>query len=319
MAKSGKLYTDADYLAHYDGELNVEATQLGYYQRTNLEDLINNFIVAYVGPDKVLSKVPRHEVAFWAQRAIQEFNYDIFHADKKIEVEINPDTMQMALPQDFVKLSKLVKVLDNGEEIELNKDLKTKSARAILQDDQYVYEYDMEGRALYAEVSNALRQWQEDDGSIDESYLRGYYLGSDYGGDYDQFSYYFNQGRRYGLNPSEVNRHITYVIDLVEGVLYFNSELNRDGETLIGLTYVTDGLSDNGDLTNVYVPKLAEDAVYATILYNLSKVRASTAQIAPMYKKEASALTRNAKIRLQDYNIQEMTNVFRNKAKWIKH
>ena len=319
MAESRKLYTDADYLAHYDGELNVDAVDLGYYQRTNLEDIINNFIVAYVGQDKVLNAVPRHEVAFWAQRAVQEFSYDIFHADKKIEVEINPETMQMALPQDFVKLSKVVKVMHDGSEQEINKNPDTKAARAILQDDQYVHEYDMEGRTLYAEVSNALRQWQEDDGTIDEFYLRSYFASSDYSGDYNQFSYYYNQGRRYGLDPTRVNNSITYVLDLLEGVLYFNSELNTDGETLVGLTYISDGLADNGDLTSVYVPKLAEDAIYATILYNLAKLRPSAAAAAGLYKKEAMAKTRNAKIRLQDYNINEMTNVFRGKAKWIKH
>ena len=72
-------------------------------------------------------------------------------------------------------------------------------------------------------------------------------------------------------------------------------------------------------LANVYVPKLAEDAVYASMLYNLMKVRATTAQAAPIYKKEASAKMRNAKIRLQGYNWKEMTTVMRNKSKWIKH
>ena len=36
------------------------------------------------GDGKVLTKVPRYEVAFWAQRSVQEFSYDIFHAEKKL-------------------------------------------------------------------------------------------------------------------------------------------------------------------------------------------------------------------------------------------
>ena len=30
-------------------------------------------MVAYVGNGKILTKVPRYEVAFWAQKAVQEF------------------------------------------------------------------------------------------------------------------------------------------------------------------------------------------------------------------------------------------------------
>ena len=104
MARSRKLLNDADYRARYDDQPFIDpaseaivedletseyGTELGYYQRLNLEDIINNFIVSHIGPDKVLQRVPRHEVAFWAQRAVQEFSYDIFHADKNIEVELN--------------------------------------------------------------------------------------------------------------------------------------------------------------------------------------------------------------------------------------
>ncbi len=67
------------------------------------------------------------------------------------------------------------------------------------------------------------------------------------------------------------------------------------------------------------VPKLAEDAVYASMLYNLAKLRVSAAPAAALYKKEAYAKMQNAKIRIANMKIAEMTNIFRNKAKWIKH
>ena len=87
----------------------------------------------------------------------------------------------------------------------------------------------------------------------------------------------------------------------------------------ITLTYVSDGLGQNGDFDNVLVPKLAEDAVYASMLYNLSKLRPSASGAAILYKKEAYAKMQNAKIRISNMKIEEMTNIFRNKAKWIKH
>jgi len=61
----------------------------GYYRRTNLNDIINNFVVAYIGDGKVLTKVPRYEVAFWAQRAVQEFSYDTFHSEKSLEIQLS--------------------------------------------------------------------------------------------------------------------------------------------------------------------------------------------------------------------------------------
>ena len=69
----------------------------------------------------------------------------------------------------------------------------------------------------------------------------------------------------------------------------------------------------------MYVPKLAEDAIYARILYDLSKVRPSAAAAAQAYKREAKAKMSNAKIRLMQIKTQEIEQVFRNKAKWIKH
>ena len=52
--------------------------QLGNYQFTSLKDLISNFMVVYVGEDKIISKVNKVDVAFHAQRAMQELSFDTF-------------------------------------------------------------------------------------------------------------------------------------------------------------------------------------------------------------------------------------------------
>ena len=83
--------------------------------------------------------------------------------------------------------------------------------------------------------------------------------------------------------------------------------------------YISDGLGENGNFDNVLVPKLAEDAVYANMLYNLSKLRPSAAGAAALYKKEAAAKMRNAKLRLSNLKLDELTQVLRGKSKWIKH
>ena len=88
---------------------------------------------------------------------------------------------------------------------------------------------------------------------------------------------------------------------------------------IVVLDYISDGLANNGDLSAVYIPKMAEDAMYSFILYNLCKLRPSAGNAVALYKKEASSKMRNAKIRLTDYKSDEMAQVLRGKSKWIKH
>ena len=46
------------------------------YQFISLEEIINQFIVAYVGEDKLIPKAKRLDVAFHAQRALAELSFD---------------------------------------------------------------------------------------------------------------------------------------------------------------------------------------------------------------------------------------------------
>ena len=341
MAESRKLFRDDDYQANYDNEAfssppaegawNASGLDLGYYQRTHLEDVINNFIVAYVGADKVLQRVPRHEVAFFAQRAVQEFSYDIFHADKNIELELNPVTLQVPVPQDFVSLVKITYTGFDGQEYPAYEAQGTRAKQAILQDQNYEWNYDQDGTILYAEVSEATKRWQNPSNEFAQRDIaRNYFYGSEYDEEYNYYSFYSFQGRRYGTDPQYDNKNGEYIFDRQRGIIYFGSGfaggtgVNRDTGLaeqgfLVNIRYISDGLDAAGDLTKVYVPKLAEDAIYASILYNLAVIRPSAAQAAGLYKKEASAKMRNAKIRLQGYKLEEMTQVMRGKSKWIKH
>ena len=124
-------------------------------------------------------------------------------------------------------------------------------------------------------------------------------------------------GQRYGSIPEFANMNGTFVLDLNAGQVYFSSGFKADD--IITLRYISDGLGENGDFSNVFVPKLAEDAVMAFMLYNLAKLRPSAAPGVPLYKKEAYAKMRNAKIRLSNMKLPEISQVFRGKSKWIKH
>ena len=62
--------TTGNYYQGTDNTQNTaDDTQYGNYQFTSLEHIINQFILAYVGEEKLLSKVRRADVAFHAQRA----------------------------------------------------------------------------------------------------------------------------------------------------------------------------------------------------------------------------------------------------------
>jgi len=310
MADNRYLYTSKQYYAKHQGDednIPEDFKGLGYYRRTNLEDVINNFIVAYIGEDKALAKVPRYEVDFWAQRTVQEFSYDILHSEKSMEIELS-DALTFPLPQDYVAYTAISQVEKNGEKTRLLPNRKVNNPTAPLQDNDYEFTFDSDDNLQEASLSESITKFQDDSNhevAQEDQYYR-----------YNNEEYpYFN--KRYGSNPEKMNSLGTFVVDEANGVIYFDGSLKRD--KIIVLDYISDGLADNGDLTKVYIPKLAEDALYASMLYNLAKVRPSLAGIVPLYKKEASAKMRNAKIRLSNYNLPELAQTLRGKAKWIKH
>ena len=299
---------DVDNYSALDGGTGLAIP--GYYSRVHLNDIINNFIIAYIGDGKVLSKVPRYEVAFWAQRSVQEFSYDIFHSEKTIEVELN-STLQMSLPSDYVNYVN-ISFLDNfGNLKTIQPSRSTKATKAVAQDDEYKYLYDNGGRVVFKETSDTLNRYQTTNRVLTaeeaSDYYNGYY-------DNDDYSYF---GRRYGSEPERQNFNGSYVLDLEAGKIFFDSSFKQG--SIIVLRYISDGIGDNDNFDNVLVPKLAEDAIYTNILYNLSKLRVSSAGASALYKKEASAKMRNAKIRLSNMKTEEMAQVLRGKSKWIKH
>ena len=89
--------TQAEYYAGSD---------YGNYQFTSLDDIINQFQIAYVGEDKIISKIKRADIAFHAQRAMQELSFDTFKSIKAKEVTV-PTSLQIVLPQDYVNYTKI--------------------------------------------------------------------------------------------------------------------------------------------------------------------------------------------------------------------
>lgn len=301
MAESRKLHTEQQYYAKHQGDtanIPSDFQGLGYYRRVSLEDVVNNFIVAYIGEDKSLSKIPRYEVDFWAQRGVQEFSYDILHSEKSIEIEIS-DALTFPLPQDYVSYTSISQVEKDGSKTRLSPKNAVSNSTAPLQDSAYAYAFDSNGDLQLASRSESVTKFQDS---------------ANYNNSSEEYPHL---NKRFGSNPSAMSSIATFVVDEPGGLIYFDGSLKKN--KIIILDYISDGLADNGDLSKVYIPKLAEDALYAYMLYNLSKVRPTLAPIAPLYKKEASAKMRNTKIRLSNYKLPELAQVLRGKAKWIKH
>jgi len=115
----------------------------GGYQFISLDHIINNFMIAYVGEGKIIPKIKRTDVAFHAQRAIQELSYDTFKSTKSQEIEI-PPSLTMLLPQDYINYVKLTWSDSSGIEHVIYPARKTSNPRAIKQnsDGSYVFNND---------------------------------------------------------------------------------------------------------------------------------------------------------------------------------
>jgi hypothetical protein len=98
-----------------------------------------------------------------------------------------------------------------------------------------------------------------------------------------------------------------------EGKVAFSS--NLVGQLII-LEYISDGLAYDLDSR---IPKMAEDALYAYISYAILSSRINQPEyIIQRLRREKSAKLRNAKIRLSNVKLDEIVQVMRGKAKWIK-
>ena len=239
----------------------------------------------------------------------------MFQSEKAIEIQLST-TLQMSLPSDYVNYVSFSYTDSFGNMRPILPSQTTKPNKGVAQDNNYHYLYDQDGDIVFAETSETIDKYQEQLSLLTVSELSSYYIGY-YNSIYGPENIGGMWGQRYGLIPELANMNGTYVLDLTAGQVYFSSGFKAND--LITLRYISDGLGANGDFSNVFVPKMAEDAVMTSMLYNLTKLRQSTIQMSAVFKKEAFAKMRNAKIRLSNMKLPEISQIFRGKAKWIKH
>jgi hypothetical protein len=280
------------------------------YSYITLTDVINNFMVAYVGMDKLIPRVKRSDVMFHAKRGLQEFSYDTLKSIKSQELTI-PPSLSLIIPQDYVNYVEMSRIDDLGVKHIIYPTTLTSNPYTVpVQDVNGVPTQNNLGENLEGTSQTDERWSTADDNDLTGAYSVEEYNAGVYNWTWQKVAY----GRRYGLDPEVSQTNGWFTINEREGKFSFSSNLSGQ---LIILEYISDGLSVDYDMR---IPKMAEEAIYMHIAYSILAGRMNIPEyIVQRYKKDRRAALRNAKIRLSNIKLDEFVQVMRNKSKWIKH
>ena len=282
------------------GQAYYTGSDFGGYQFTSLEHIINQFIIAYVGEDKIIPKVKRTDVAFHAQRALQELSFDTFKSTKSQEIVL-PSSLTMKLPQDYVNYVKFTWSDDKGIEHVIYPAAKTSNPLQVQQNTEGVYQFD--GTAL--DVDNT---------SATNANFTAELSNSSICSDANDEIIASMSGQRYGIDPQYAQANGSFFIDENTGLVHFSS--NISGKTVI-IKYISDSLGTDAEMK---VHKFAEEAMYKWIAHAILSTKANVQEyIVQRFKKERFAETRKAKLRLSNIKLEEITQILRGKSKQIKH
>ncbi len=293
-------------------QLTTLATQANYgsYEYISIADVINNFLVAYVGSGKLIPHVKRTDVMFHAKRGLQEFSYDTLRSIKSQELVI-PPSLSLIIPQDYVNYVKLSWIDELGVKHIIYPTQLTSNPTSIpVQNAEGVPTQNALGENLEG-TSLTEKRWSEaSDYKLSGAYNTDQYNAGVYDWSWQKLAY----GQRYGLNPATSQTNGWFTINQRENKFSFSSNLSG---RLILLDYISDGLAVDYDMR---IPKMAEEAIYMHIAYSILAGRTNVPEYTvARFKKDRRAALRNAKIRLSNIKLDEFVQIMRGKSKWIKH
>ena len=286
----------------------------GGYSYVTLNDVINNFLIAYVGAGKLVTSIKRTDLIFHAKRGLQEFSFDTLKSIKTSELTI-PPSLTLPLPQDYVNYVRTSWIDRFGVKhiIYPTNNLTDSPYYTNIQDSTGIPTQDNFGDNIEG-TSIIQERWH----SAGDAELNNYLatnpdtLGFEIDGNGSLIQR--SIGQQYGLDTQYAQVNGYFNLNEREGKMSFSSGLV---DNLILLEYISDGLAYDLDSR---VPKMAEDALYAYILHAIISTRINQPEyVVQRLKKEKSAKLRNAKIRLSNIKLDEITQVMRGKSKWIKH
>lgn len=291
---------------------NTVEKNYGSYAYISLDDVVNNFLVAYVGDGKLIPSVKRTDVVFHAKRGLQEFSYDTLKSVNKLEVTV-PHNLSIPIPQDYVNYVNLYWIDNSGVKhvIMPGDGLTTNPTGVFAEDNKGVPIQDnFDTNIETTSITND--RWKNNflKNETNQDLLNDTILGWEYYYGYPEFGY----GQLFGLDPQFANANGYFTIDERYNKFSFSANLV---DRIVVLEYISDGLSTDVDTR---IPKMAEEAIYAHISHAIIASQINQPEYVVMrLKKERSAKLRNAKIRLSNLKLNELVQVMRGKSKWIKH
>ena len=287
----------------------------GSYAYVTLNDVINNFIVGYVGKDKLIPDVRRSDIIFHAKRGLQEFSYDTLKSVKSQELTI-PPSLSIILPQDYVNYVRMSRIDTLGVQriIYPSNNLTNSPYEMPVQDSIGTPTQDWNADNLEGSSITEERWDKANTNLISQDYNMSLFndgfawAGYNWGN-----GNYWNWGEQYGMSPQYAQYNGWFNMNDREGKVSFSSNLANQ---IIILEYISDGLAYDLDSR---IPKMAEDALYSYISHAIIASRINQPEyVVQRLKREKSAKLRNAKIRLSNIKLDEIVQVMRGQSKWIK-
>jgi len=304
-----KILSGGEY-GNRDAYGNTVEENYGSYSYITLDNIINNFEVAYVGDGKLITSCKRTDLVFHAKRGLQEFSYDTLKSIKSQELNIPPE-LSVVIPQDYVNYTAVswIDQLGVKRPIYPANNLTTNPFENPIQDSKGVPTQDNFGNNVEG-TSITEERWR----TANDSLINQDVTDALYNQGYDSWGW--NEqilGQNYGLDPQYAQVNGWFTINHREGKMSFSSNL---AGALIVLEYISDGLASDMETK---VPKMAEEALYAHMSHAVIASRINQPEyIVRRLKQERSSKLRNAKIRLSNIKLDEIVQVMRGKSKWIK-
>ena len=291
---------------------NTVEENWGSYAYIKLNDIIDNYMVGYVGDGKLVNKVKKSDVLFFAKRGLQEFSYDTLKSIKSQELTIPPN-LSVPIPQDYVNYVNMSWVDQAGiKHIIYPTTLTSKPYKTPIQDGQGVPTQDNFERNLQG-TSITNQRWKDNNlKNLNTELDNTSFWANVYGGGFGNG--FGTVGGQYGIQPEIAQINGWFTINERENKFSFSSDLS---DKLIILSYISDGLAIDSDTR---VPKMAEEAMYAYISHAIISTRSNQPEyVVNRLSREKASKLRNAKIRLSNIKLEEFTQIMRGKSKWIKN
>ncbi len=281
---------------YYETEANH-----GSYAYESLENMVNNFMQNYTGNSSRLGPISRHNVLFWMKKGIQNFSADALRESKVIELQIG-DTLDVIVPNDYLNYVRVSWLNERtGTLMPMQPERNVRLATAYLQDHTDAILFDNNGYVLEGSSATNLINDEQTKQIWELGYCCGY---ETIGG-----SYYQN----FRVDTSK-NANGTFIENRKQGRIHFDSSV---GSKIIVLEYISDGLESllEGDIT---INKFGEYALYNWTNWNLLNVKNGVADYEiRRAKKDYDTSFRNAKIRLMNIKIAEVSQLLKARNTWI--